>query len=171
MSLILSVLGAQITLPKVSFPNVTVNLYTVAANPETGEPAKDEYEVVLRKKPANNTINIPFTATNLVFYYQPPLTSEFAQAECEIWTETHVKLLDGKEYFRPANIVGSYAVYHASKVGNEAGTGKLFHIYRPYATDALGAMVWCSIHIANNILTMTIPQTFLNSATYPVTVT
>lgn len=96
-------------------------------------------------------------ADNLDFFYQPPLTPE------------EVKL----EHVRPANVIGSYAVYSKTKKdyktnGTNYGSGKLFHIYRPQATDALGNSVWGDLDYANGVLTVTIPQTFLDTATYPV---
>src|SRR3990170_7564956 len=128
---------ASLTIPDLAIPKATIRTFALlltAAHPEGGQ----EYEITLTSKPARNYITIPFTATNLRAFYQPPLTEEFAQADCEIWTETHVKTKDGRECWRPENVVGSYAVYHISKRDGQYKTGKLFHIYRPQLTDAVG---------------------------------
>lgn len=52
----------------------------------------------------------------------------------------------------------------------EYKTGKAFHIYRPKAIDANGVEQWCSLDIKDGILTVIIPQNFLNKALYPVIV-
>jgi hypothetical protein len=83
-----------------------------------------EIEVVLHEKPTSNVIEYTIETKELNFFYQPELTSEEVSAGI----------------FRPANVVGSYAVYHKSKRDNgphgEYRTGKAFHIYRPLATDS-----------------------------------
>jgi hypothetical protein len=135
-----------------------------------GEEGGVEWEITLAKKPSTNTVSVPFQSSNLVFFYQPPLTQEFNQADCEIWTENYVKLKRGGQVWRPENVVGSYAVYHSSKRNNEYKTGKAFHIYRPQLKDALQNTAWATMNIAGNVLTITLPQTFLDAATYPVTV-
>lgn len=75
---------------------------------------------------------------------------------------------------RPDNVIGSYAVYHATKKGNQYMNGKAFHVYRPIAEDALGNKAWCSLHIDKRFdptnLTITIPQQFLDEAVFPVVV-
>ena len=111
--------------------------------------------------------------TNLKLYFQPPLTEELNPADYDILTESEA-WKDGKlRVFRPPNVVGSYAVYHISKQGNEYVSGKMCHIYRPQLTDALGAKAWAEFNRdadSTNILTVTMPQAFLDTATYPVTV-
>jgi len=72
-------------------------------------------------------------------------------------------------------VVGSYAVYHSTKRNNIVGgmeyqTGKAFHIYRPHAVDADGVKVWCELDITEGELTVTVPEDFLNKASYPVVV-
>jgi len=117
-----------------------------------------EFEIVLKEKPATNQIVLDIDAKGLRFSYQPPLTQQ------EIDNGT----------VRPDNVVGSYAVYHATKKNNEYMTGKAFHIYRPSAEDALGNKAWCSLYIDGHIdptsLTLTVPQQFLDEATYPVVI-
>jgi hypothetical protein len=72
-------------------------------------------------------------------------------------------------------VVGSYAVYHKTKANHRIGdtnyaTGKAFHIYRPKAIDANGAEVWAQLHYSEGLLSVAVPQEFLEKATYPVVV-
>lgn len=117
-----------------------------------------EFEIILKEKPATNQIVFDIQAQGLRFSYQPPLTQEEIDAGA----------------IRPDNVVGSYAVYHTTKRDNEYETGKAFHIYRPLAVDALGDKIWCELDINKYInptsLTVTIPQKFLDEATYPVSI-
>lgn len=119
-----------------------------------------EFEVVLASKPATNKFDfIVEGMDDFDFFYQPPLTQE------EIDSGLH----------RPENIVGSYAVYHKTKSGHRLGsinyaTGKAFHIYRPKAIDANGAEEWAELKYQNGVLSVTVPQSFLDSAVYPVVV-
>jgi hypothetical protein len=125
-------------------------------------------EVILNKKPASNVISLDIETEGLVFYYQPPLTKEEIDRGAK----------------RPENVVGSYAVYHATKTGKYRNkeeaekykSGKAFHIYRPKAIDAIGKWVWCDLNITINpdgktgVMTRTIPQDFLDQAVYPITI-
>jgi len=120
-----------------------------------------EFEVEFAAKPASNIIEFTVQSKALKFYYQPPLT----QAEID----------SGR--IRPAKVDRSYAVYHASKVGNYTGgkdyrAGKAFHIYRAHAIDADGNDTWCdlSYNDSTSMLTVTVPQAFLDTAVYPVIV-
>lgn len=117
-----------------------------------------EIEVILNEKPDTNVVT--FTLDNwedLDFFYQPELTQEE---------------IDGGSV-RPENVVGSYAVYHKEKKNHIEGntnyaTGKIGHIYRPKIIDSAGTEVWGDLHIENGILSVTIPQEFLDKAVYPV---
>lgn len=121
-----------------------------------------EFEIILKKKPKTNKIVLNIETQGLKFYYQPELTQEEIDEGC----------------VRPDNVVGSYAVYHAtrtpfhkSKVDAEKyKCGIAFHIYRPKITDTEGKWVWgeLSINEKAGTLTTTIPQEFLDSAVYPI---
>ncbi|MBA7577293.1 hypothetical protein ES708_19140 [subsurface metagenome] len=119
-----------------------------------------EFEIALKEKPTTNQIVFDIEAQELRFSYQPPLHPDHPT-----WNE---------EASCPENVVGSYAVYHATKKNNKYMTGKAFHIYRPIAEDALGNKAWCSLHIDGYIdpksLTITLPQQFMDEAIYPVTI-
>lgn len=119
-----------------------------------------EFEIVLKEKPLTNIFNFTISgAENLDFFYQPPLTQQ--------------EIDEGA--FRPNNVIGSYAVYHKTKANHRVGstnyaTGKAFHIYRPKVIDASGAEVWADLNIDGGLLTVTVPQKFLDEAVYPVRV-
>jgi hypothetical protein len=118
-----------------------------------------ELEVILEEKPTTNYLEFTVESKNLDFFYQPELTQEEIEAGG----------------MRPEWIVGSYAVYHKFKKDNEVGgkeyrAGKAFHIYRPMIKDANGSWVWGELNIKDNILTVTIPQEFLDNAVYPIIV-
>lgn len=128
---------------------------------EIGEDGGFEFEWVLSKKPTSNVFTATIQTKELDFLYQPPLSpEEIAQGSV-----------------RPDNVIGSYAVYHKSKRdnivgGNEYKTGKFCHIYRPEAIDANGNKIWCDLHIDTQagLLTVTVPQIWLDNAVYPVKV-
>ena len=74
---------------------------------------------------------------------------------------------------RPAEVVGSYAVYakelkHNIVGGKEYKTGKVGHFFRPRIEDSAGAWTWGNLNIDKGILSVTIPQEFLDTAVYPV---
>ena len=125
-------------------------------------------DVTLSAKPSTNVFTYTFDNwQDKDFFYQPPLNVEMASSTC---TET-----DCGGSHRPENVVGSYAVYskvHANHILGQTNydTGKLFHIYRPLVTDANGSTTWASLNIVNGVMSVTVPQSFLDSASYPVVV-
>jgi hypothetical protein len=119
-----------------------------------------EIEVVLNEKPDTNVFDFKIEgAEDLDFFYQPALTQEE---------------IDGGAS-RPENVVGSYAVYHNEKKdhrigGTDYATGKAYHIYRPRVIDAGGVEQWAALSYENGTLSITVPQTFLDDAAYPLRV-
>jgi len=117
-----------------------------------------EFEVDLLEKPESNVIKMNINDKGLDFYYQGELTQE--------------EINEGA--FRPENVVGSYAVYYSKSGdysqmgGKNYKNGKAFHIYRPEMEDANGWKVWGKLHIENGVMSITIPQDFLDNASYPV---
>lgn len=115
---------------------------------------KFEWETVFDKKPESNIISYTFDFHDLDFRYQDP-----------------IKLLrdrrKGIVSFDP-NILGSFAVYHKRYRHNQFSTGKAFHIFRPEVIDANGNKTWCELVLYLNVLSVIIPQWFLDSAKYPV---
>jgi len=127
---------------------------------ECGEHGGHEFETLITSKPSSNVLRYSVKSKNVTFNYQGELTAEDIALGCQ----------------RPENVIGSYAVYGLSKGNNSDGkdyyTGKLMHIYRPFAIDANGVQVWCDLNINDpgTLMTITIPQDFLDSAVYPVLV-
>lgn len=118
-----------------------------------------EFEITLKEKPASNVISFSIQTKGLNFYYQDALTAE------EI----------ALGHNRPDSVIGSYAVYYANDFVNIIGgrqyrTGKVGIIPKPKIVDSLGAETWGALNIDKQagLLTVTIPQDFLDSATYPV---
>ena len=124
---------------------------------ETYPEGASETEIVLLEKPDTNVVQFTLQDKGLDYFYQPALTPE------EI----------AKGASRPENVVGSYAVYASeNKInyvgGKEYKCGKVGHIYRPNIVDANGTQCWGDLLIENGILSVTIPQDFLDNAVYPV---
>lgn len=123
-----------------------------------------EFEIILGVKPPTNRIVLNIETQGLKFYYQPALTQEEIDQRC----------------IRPDNVVGSYAIYHATRTNmhrsqadaDKYKCGKAFHIYRPKVTDAEGNWVWAELSLDEKAGTLTtaIPQEFLNNAVYPVSI-
>jgi hypothetical protein len=143
---------------KVGTPKADYQIYDLPVdqnNPEGGL----EYEIDLKSKPASNVIQFQLDTQGLDFFYQPALTQE--------------EIAEGA--VRPENVVGSYAVYASEQKtnwegGKVYGTGKVGHIFRPKITDLAGTEVWgiLNVDIKAGILSVTIPQEFLDNAVYPV---
>jgi len=119
-----------------------------------------EFEVVLKERPPVNQVVLGLDLDGLDAHYQPPLTAE--------------EIARGDE--RPDNVIGSYAIYHSTKrglmrrgaQGEKYKTGKAFHIYRPLAIDTRGNKTWCDLAIGQGLMTINVPQPFLDTAFYPV---
>lgn len=137
-----------------------------------------EFEIILLEKPDTNIVNFDIETKGLNFYYQPALTIE-DNPDADYCTDTICfKEIDGQiatTTHRPIEIVGSYAVYHESKTGDYSKmggknymAGKFDHIYKPQIIDSNGWKVWGKLNITGNLLTVEIPQEFLDNAVYPV---
>lgn len=140
-------------------------------------PDEVEYSWVLASRPMTNVFSLTLTLTNCEYYYQPPLTEEYTAASAEARfgepcavTASAVTGKSGKVYVsRPADIVGSYAVYSTYSDGVYE-TSKVAHIYRPHVTDAAGKQTWGTMKIEGDTLTVTVDQKWLDAAKYPVIV-
>lgn len=154
-----------------SLAGTGVNIYTM-------DDGNVEVEAILASKPPTNRFSFNITSVGLLFYYQPALNATAPEIAGTACNDTDCWDKDGKIMVHmPENVVGSYAVYHSSKNGDYSAmggenyaTGKAFHIYRPKIIDSKNDSVWASLNISNGIMTVTIPQAFLNSATYPITI-
>ena len=127
-----------------------------------------EYEIVINGSLTSNVISIPIKTKNLVWYYQPPLDQELNISNYDFVNATHAIKNGRAVFYRPENVVGSYAFYHAYKRNNEYKTGKAFHLYRPLAIDAKGNKAWCNLTVSSKEITITIPKSFIESAAYPI---
>lgn len=129
------------------------NIEPCEEHPEGGY----EFEVVLKKKPKTNKIEFTLVDKDVEYFYQPELTPEEIEQGAS----------------RPDEVVGSYAIYAKTPKTNWVGgkeykCGKVGHIYRPKIIDAKGTEVWGDLHIENGILSVTIPQQFIDEAAYPI---
>jgi hypothetical protein len=104
-----------------------------------------EYDCMLNREPEGNVIALRMEgAEHFDFFRQPDFV-----------TDPFLK--------------GSYAVYKKETLIGE-GTGKLCHIHRPQIIDARGQRCWGDLSVTGNELRITIPETFLSEAKYPVVV-
>lgn len=132
----------------------TARLYELETDDEDGG---FEFEVEFSEKPDTNVVEYTLQSKEFDFFYQSPLTPEEIEQGA----------------IRAENVEGSYAVYHKTQKNNRVGgkhyrTGKAFHIYRPFAEDATGAKAWCELNIEGDLMTVNVPQKFIDTAQYPV---
>ncbi len=108
-----------------------------------------------------------------------PEDIEYGEIDYNFWKDKFTQTGDEADLYkissvnRADNIIGSYAVYHTTKKNHIIGqknyqAGKAFHIFRPKIIDSAGTEVWGKLNITNNLLTVEIPQEFLDNAVYPV---
>jgi hypothetical protein len=142
----------------------TIGFY---AMPGEGDLFKIGY--ILYQKPLTNKLTFQLEGWEAFdFFYQPPLKN--VNPDGSTW-EDHD---GGGRFYRPVDVNGSYAIYHRALRGRlggqtDYGTGKFAHYFKPRFIDADGRTVWAeNLNITDGIVTVAIPQTFLNSARYPV---
>lgn len=129
-----------------------------------------KFGLIFYEKPAVNSWNFQLEGwEELNFYYQPPLAN--TNPDGSTWEENSF----GGRSDRPAEVSGSYAIYHKNKRNYIRGQtnyrcGKFGHFYRPKFIDTNGKWVWGNLHIENGIYTISIPQDFLDDAIYPIKV-
>jgi len=118
-----------------------------------------EFATTLFTKPKKNVVEYTVRRKNARLYYQRPLTSE--------------DIAEGMQ--QDENVAGSFAVY-SDFAHNDLSTpynymtGKIAHIYRPFAIDANGARVWCNLEYdeRRDVLSVVIPYDFYATAAYPL---
>ncbi len=121
-----------------------------------------EWEFILASIPPRNSFTLDLRKANVEMLYQAALTAQ--------------EIADG--VIRPERVVGSYAIYHASKRDHEVGktnysVGKIGHLYRPKVTDNLGDTIWGEWNTdaqTSGELTLTVDAAWLAAAAYPVTI-
>lgn len=165
--------GASISLPtEFKIQRGEISQQTLKPEPLYEEGAQ-EWLLTFDSKPSRNYWDIPLYKAGMYLVYQPALNEMFAESECSIWTRTHVKLHTGQSFYRPPELVGGYVAFHKTLRNNQFKTGKLFNLLLPKATDKNGLTTYGSYNRdaeATNILRIMLPQDFLNSADYPVTI-
>jgi len=129
----------------------------VGVKPGWNELGGVDYVITLKKYPGLNSVGFTYNHQKCNAYLQPPLT----QAEID------------EGAVRPDHVVNSIAFYgDPEQANNSYKTGKIGHLYRLRVTDALGAQTWADWGFGGgqSQITLTIPQAFLNAATYPVVI-
>jgi hypothetical protein len=109
-----------------------------------------EYDVILKKSPESNVITLFIEGAERYDFFRQP------------------------DFINDPLLAGSYAVYKKETlIGNgrmSEGTGKLCHIHRPEIIDSRGRRCRGDLSISVNRLCITIPETWLSEAKYPVVV-
>jgi hypothetical protein len=116
-----------------------------------------EFEISLKVRPKSNVVQFTLVDKGVDYFYQ----TEFTQEEKD------------NGFYQPDNVIGSYAIYTKENKINYVGdkeykNGKVGHIYRPRIEDSDGNCIWGELNIEKGILSVTIPQDFLDKAVYPV---
>jgi hypothetical protein len=134
---------------------------TVGLKPPYNDVDGLDYTITLKQKPSLNTITFTYNHQSCNAYLQPPLT----QAEIDAGLE------------RPDYVVNSIAFYHDTKggivkAGEPYKTGKIGHLYRMRVTDANNNQTWADWGFGGgqSQITLTIDQTYLNNAVFPVVI-
>ena len=104
-----------------------------------------EYDCILEKEPEKNVITLFLEGAEKYDFFRQP------------------------DFVPDPFLKGSYAVYKKDTLVGE-GTGKLCHIHRPEIIDALGRRCWGDLSVIGNRLFITIPESWLTEAKYPVVV-
>jgi hypothetical protein len=104
-----------------------------------------EYDCILEREPESNVIYLVMEGAEQFDFFRQP------------------------DFIKEPLLAGSYAVYKKETLLGE-GTGKLCHIHRPEIIDARGRRCWGDLSVAGNQLRITIPESFLSEAAYPVIV-
>jgi hypothetical protein len=161
---------------------IQISWYAVPANDEEPEGSL-EMNVVLLKKPKTNQIIFDLESQGLQFWLQPSLKEDAAYWHTNYGdditiTDTQViRNSDGSVLAgRAENVLDSYSVFgynqdnFVAMGGKNYKDGKAFHIYRPQPIDSAGVKCWGNITIPDDLshIIYTIPQDFLDSATYPI---
>lgn len=139
------------------------------------------FEFELPNKPDTNVFDMTIQNKGFTYHYQDEISDKDAQYLIDKLIETNQtmgldliipsSLEEAKRIIRPENIVGSYAFYHESqRDGQYERTGKAFHIYRSKAINKDDMWVWCDLKIdfIKGILSVIVPQEFIDKSNYPV---
>ncbi len=125
-----------------------------------------QFDVVFASKPTSNVVDFTVRSKGLVAFWQPPLAN--LNPDGSTWEMSAY----GSRQDRPENVNYSWAFYHDSQIHNEFEAGKAFHIYRLRLIDANGKACWVddfAVDLAAETARAVLPQDFLETAAYPVT--
>lgn len=155
------------------FDNGVANWFGLGSNCTFQDKDKGlQFLVTLTQKPLTNDVRFSLEAKGVKIFKQddPSGLPGAIQTTNDLGIEGILFEEEGHEGFMPLNVINSYAFYHESKTNNKYKTGKAFHLYRPRITDDLGVAAWCDqdINLPLKLLTITIPQSFLDNAVYPI---
>lgn len=144
-----------------------VGMYFTQHDPQTFK-----FGLMFDSEPSTNSFSFQIDGwENFDFHYQRPLDNENEDGSTWEPNDPEQYAIDGTGgvSHRPADVNGSYAVYHKTKRDGEVyKTGKFCHIYRPKFIDSNGDWVWADLDITNGVYTITIPNKFLKDAVYPI---
>lgn len=143
---------------------VRINQVSRDTNEKERRQNQADMVVIMSRKPPTNVLNFTVRSKNIEAILQPHGTITDAELE---------ELLGFTDIAYDDNIINSYMIQATGgRRNNKYKAGKIAHIYRKSATDANDATVWCHqvLDLEGQSLTVTIPQGFLDTATYPVRV-
>lgn len=159
------------------YDDIKSRFWLIDADPNTPEFEFGglEWEIVIAA-PLSGPLVLDLVHQNCAFYFQPPLDVDpdvLADPNVASVTETEARDADGQLiYHRPIDVVGSYAVYHATRRHGAYRAGKIAHIRRPLIRDADGRTTYGTLAIdpAAGTLTITVPEKWAAAATYPIVI-
>jgi len=134
-----------------------------------------EWEIVLASPPSGPLV-LSLESRNCAFYYQPALDADpDVLADPDVASATETEALDAKGTViasRPVDIVGSYAVYHATRKHGIYRAGKIAHIRRPLIRAADGRTIYGTLQIdaRAGTLAITVPEKWAAEAAYPIVI-
>jgi len=138
------------------------------ANPDPDNSDNLKFGLILYEKPATNVFTFVLEGwEEFDFFYQPPLKN--LNPDGSTWEDNG----HGGKLYQPANVVGSYAIYHKNKRDHllgqtNYGCGKFGHFYNILFTDAIGKTERVYPDIKDGLYIVNPSWDFLNSAIYPV---
>ena len=125
----------------------TARLYDLGAE-------RFEFDVVLEERPASPVLLFTLQHKGVEFHRQDALTAAEIAEDCE----------------RAEDVVGSYAIYAAGRRGHRKGgqnyrSGKVGHIFRPFAEDTRGRRWWCDLTLdaAAGLVSIAVPPEALDA--------
>jgi hypothetical protein len=120
-----------------------------------------EYLIIIKDPLKENFVNFELNIKGLTSYYQDSLLNELNPKDYDLLNDTHAIKDKQVMYYRPINIVDSFAFYNSNGI-------KVLHLYRSIIRDSKGLETFGKYLLKDNILTINIPQEFLDKAVYPI---